>query len=296
MHNPIIHIGFPKTATTWFQESFFPNINDISFVEKEITNRNIINPNAFSFNKTEVLNTFKTFAADKKLIISSERLVGTFNRGWLNGFQPKELANRLNAIFPAATIIVFIRKQDDAISSAYQQYIKNGGTYSTNKYLNSSSFFLFNLDHLRYYEIINYYCELFGRDQVKIYLFEDFKKDPIAFVQKFATEHQLDCDWNRISFRPVNESPPKLALPLLKLTNRFYYMGYPFKQYLIPIRGSRGIATWLSRSNTLGKKATKEQILSKHNLPYIADYYRESNNQLMNKLGVKGLEEYNYPL
>lgn len=296
MHNTIIHIGFPKTATTWFQEYFFPNINDIAFVKKEIINRNIIKPNAFNFNKTETLNTLQTLASSKKLVISSERLVGTFNRGWLNGFQPKELANRLNALFPDATIIVFIRKQDDAISSAYQQYIKNGGTYSTNKYLNSSSFFLFNLDHLHYYQIIKYYCELFGRDHVKIYLFEDFKKDPMAFVQKFATEHQLDCDWDRIAFNPVNESPPKTAIPLMKFINRFYYRGYPFKQYIFPIPGTRKIASWLSKSNILGRKASNEQMLGRHNLDYITDYFRESNNSLMNNLGVKGLKENNYPL
>ena len=37
-------------------------------------------------------------------------------------------------------------------------------------------------------------------------------------------------------------------------------------------------------------------MLGKHNLDYITDYFRESNNSLMNNLDVWGLKENNYPL
>lgn len=296
MPSPLIHIGFPKTATTWFQESLFPHVTNITLIEKDVINRNIIKPNAFDFDKKNAANNFKPKEKNYRIVLSSERLVGTFNRGWLNGFQPKELANRLKTLFPTATIAVFIRKQEDAIASAYQQYLKNGGTFGINKYLRSSNFFLFSLDHLRYFEIINYYCELFGRDNIKIYLFEDFKINPMEFSKNFASENQLDCLWEKISFTPKNESPPKLAIPIIKFTNRFYYRGYPFKQYFFPIPHSREFAIWLSQSSLLGKKATKEQILGKDNLANIADYYRESNNNLINKLGIEAIKKYHYSL
>ena len=42
MTKSIIHIGYPKTATSWLQREFFPKVNNISIIpKKEIFKKNM---------------------------------------------------------------------------------------------------------------------------------------------------------------------------------------------------------------------------------------------------------------
>ena len=51
---PIFHVGYPKTATRWLQESLFPCIKDAMIVSKEDIFEYIIKPDSLSFNPDSV--------------------------------------------------------------------------------------------------------------------------------------------------------------------------------------------------------------------------------------------------
>src|SRR3989339_295042 len=108
MSKPIIHIGFPKTATTWLQKEFFPNVANINFVQREDIIEKILRPNTFEIDFASTKNYFKN---KKRTVICDEILVGGLDACFGNGAFIKETGMRLKQIFDEAEIIIFIRNQ-----------------------------------------------------------------------------------------------------------------------------------------------------------------------------------------
>ena len=132
----ILHIGMPKTGTTWFQNIFYPNINNYTYINRNIISKLFISPRAFDFKSDFVANEIEKVANKvNPFIICEEVLSGAMQSGALHGFMTKENAYRLHETFPEAQIIIFIREQKSIIASMYQQYIKIGGNYSIDEYL-----------------------------------------------------------------------------------------------------------------------------------------------------------------
>src|SRR5579862_36785 len=45
----IVHIGFPKTASTWFQRSFYPHVRSPAYVDRARVNAAFLKGNALDF-------------------------------------------------------------------------------------------------------------------------------------------------------------------------------------------------------------------------------------------------------
>ena len=132
----IIHIGYPKTGTTWLQNSLFPKIKNYTCVERDFILKELILINAFEFNEQKAQQVFyNQYGNDKNVIISLEGFVGTTYSSDLNGFYSKEVAIRLKKVFPEAKIMIGIRNQLTIIPSTYLQYIRGGGTHNVKNYL-----------------------------------------------------------------------------------------------------------------------------------------------------------------
>lgn len=296
MVNTIIHIGFPKTGTTWFQQQLFPNLSNVNYINKQTTNKLIINVPALEFKKEKITAVFDDLKTSCPLLLSSEKIVGTFNRGWMNGYFPKQNAQKLKDIFEQAEIIVFLRRQQDAISSAYQQYVKNGGNYSIDRYIHNTSTGLFHPDHLKYHLILDYYADLFGIKNLHIYLFEEFKNDPQQFTRTFLNDLNITSNIDKVSFEPINESPGRWAIIPLKILNAFFYKTYPHKHYITPIPFIELLTKKIATSHHFGKKASTQSLLGANNLQYLEDYYKESNNILLAKYNLNAIKKHNYSL
>ena len=102
----IIHVGLPKTGTTFLQNNIFKNIEEINYI--------------YGFKLFSILK-------DGKNLISDEGLYG-----WTNPPYPYDksrvIAQRLKQLFPEAKIIVGIRNITTWKKSAYAQFVKAGGT------------------------------------------------------------------------------------------------------------------------------------------------------------------------
>lgn len=125
-------------------------------------------------------------SADQVSVLSNERMSGHPHSG---GFDSKEIAGRLKAVFPGARILMVIREQHAAILSSYMQYVKKGGMCSIKGYMNPRNdphVPLFDRDHFRYDALIAHYRTLFGKERVKVLAYERFPEDPEGFVKEIA--------------------------------------------------------------------------------------------------------------
>jgi len=204
----LIHIGYHKTGTTWFQNELFVSGNPIfepfslgskghsSLVyyyiwtmESTQDKGYMLSPFDFNFDLInekicEIKN--KKFFDTKIPVFSSERLSGLPYAG---GYDSKTIALRLKKTLPDSKIFIVIREQQSMILSTYLQYLTEGGIRSLKNFLNikydgrmpSFSPFIFDYRHL-----IIEYINLFGRENVLVLPYEMFKNEKEFFFTKLS--------------------------------------------------------------------------------------------------------------
>lgn len=299
MHD-IIHIGYPKTATTWFQNELFPYVTNKYYVPRTFIKSNIYGKTVFEYNGYEVKQKIK-----HPFLLSFEGLSGNVHNYGLNGYMIKEFANRLFELSPNAVVVLFIRNQYDIIASSYLQYVKNGGTYGIKNYLHHPGFddprdsFLFSFDYFKYDKIIRLYVDLFGKTNVKVYLYEDFNTLGKVFVKKFIKDLELDVDLEKINLDRVNYAYRNRTRKIARIFNLFSKEGMVFKYYLMHIPG------WYVFSKKLlfrfNQKldyniVSSSKLLNKKDILFIKRFYSQSNQILINEYQLEGIKKYNYPL
>ena len=300
--NTLIHIGYPKAASTWLQHVFFPSVKGFTMVPEETIASKLLKPGAFKFDPGDIRNFFAREYPDKR-IVSDERFLGSFNLGWNNGAYSKELSLRLKNVFPEATIVLFIRKQTEIVASAYAQYVRDGGTRSIQRYLYPPSNFSFqnilkfSFEQLEYLPVISHYRDLF-KGRVKIFLYEEIKDDFNAFIERFQLELGLELDREAISPQPLNRRYSRTILCLARAGNIFTRNGSLDKYYLVHLPGyhsfSKRIWKVINHSGIPGKPASTEAVLGRKNFGVINNYYAEHNNQLPDIIPENLLKKHGY--
>ena len=302
--NEIIHIGFSKTASTWFREFYYPKVKNISYVDKTVIRKRIIEINSFDFDPKVAREFFKS-NFNGRLFLSHENLVGPLNSGGFNGLATKEIGMRLKSVFPEGRIIIFIRNQEDIITAGYLQEVWSGSNHGINDFLyrNGSLYdkmMTFSFNYFEYDKIINFYRELFGANKVHVFLYEDFLNDRSGFLKEFEKIFDLEIEPGNIYSKKYNERLRKGLTPLVKIANLFTRRNTYFKYRLFHIpywfRFSRKMFRYLNSFKIFGNFPTPLSVLGRSNLDYIREYYRESNKKLCDNLGITGIKKYNYPL
>ncbi len=312
MIRPILHIGFPKTATTWFQEVFYPNVQNINYFKREVVQKLFLIPGAFDWNKDKcnerIESLIDTNANKNTRVICEELLLGRLRAGGVKHFVTKEVAKRLKDIFPEASIVIFIRNQIDVLVSSYFQYIQSGGNYSIDKFLypkkisggDYNNMVLLGIEYFEYHKVIEYYIELFGKDNVHIFLYEEFNNSPQEFIKKYNDKFGFVVNERDLAYQKVNRGYRVLLIPLRKLCNSLTRNGPLNKYYLIHIPK----IDWLIRAGfqranrykIFGRKKSAKYILGKKNLDYLRCYYRNSNRLLLEKYRINEIIHYQYPI
>lgn len=188
MKQPVIHIGYHKTATTWLQWHLWRRKDLGLYRVKYLPKFHGIHPLQFdaAAYRAAYREAFKEVPDDAIAVVSNERMSGHPHSG---GFDSRDIADRLKAVFPNAKILIGIREQESAILSSYFQYVKKGGYCSLKGYLNPRAdghIPLFDLNHFRYDALIAHYQALFGEGNVKVTLFEAFKEQPMEYIAELA--------------------------------------------------------------------------------------------------------------
>jgi hypothetical protein len=198
-HELLVHVGYPKAASTWLQQALFTDGFGFSVPwpdARSLAIEHLALPNSFKFEPRSASEAFEEglrSASERSLlpVLSDETLCGDPLQRRYHG---REIADRIHAVFPGARILICIREQQDLVRSLYREYVKQGGTLPIERFLESERrppgvTPMYRLDYGDYDAVIAYYQRLFGRDRVLTLPFELLKADPEVFlrrIQKFA--------------------------------------------------------------------------------------------------------------
>ncbi len=296
MKNVIVHIGYPKAASTWLQKEVFPLFKEKCelFIKNRIT-RELFEDYAGKFN---VENYIKNFTTDKDcLILSDERFMGGVLTGGMNGFAWQAVATRIKKVFPEAKIIIVIRNQIDIIASAYSHYIRYGGTFSFKKFYYSPGYYvvqkavLFNKNFFDYYNVYSFYASLFGKNNILVIPYEILLSSPLEFVSQIEDFSGIRINKSNLVSKVHNKGQSYKDMQIQRIINLFTRYNITLKKYLIDLKfrpENFQIRLFPSEKNK------SEKIISKKIRKEIMSFYSNNNTRLFNELGIDK-EKFGYP-
>jgi len=310
MKNVFIHVGYPKTSTTWIQECFFsehPDLHYLGTTLKKPANKDIKGPRVGWLSKMANVhsNDFDadyfqqeaelTMKNDKLNCVSYEGFVGDPFNNWFN---LEVRARRLAAVFPNAKIMITLREQVSLMASMYGEYLKAGGTYPVEAVIDWDEGQVgrheaFVLSQLKYDKTVKLYQELFGKENVLVLFYEEFLWDKIVYLERicqFAGIGSFIPDSDLYRGKNVGFSH-YLTLKTLRVANTFFRSNlHPFNMF--PRKGLyRGLKVLDSLLCRLFRtKGNKKTMILKNIEGKLVDYYKAANENLSVITG-KSVEE-----
>lgn len=337
-----IHIGFPKNFSTSLQRDYFSKHPDLfhlgigiennlgyrdSIIEKTLE---VYLKTCKSFKYNEVKRSillhfnevFNNVSKPYKAVgISSEHLSFSFSYDSLSSV---EKANRLFEIFGNDTkIIMIIRNQFDLIKSLYRESVRIGFAGDFNSFFEllykyQDRNFVYDL---RYDFVYKTYTKLFGKHNVKVLLFEDYRNNKGVMnsgesgIKLFEDLNNfLGLDSHNMKFDHYNEAiPSDKILIKAKLNNN---IRHDLGNHLLESAEKHRIKTYLEQdlgffekeektfSDVLAKRILIKNTLIENStepLTYVANesfceelrnLYLAGNEKLENDLGTKLHQSY----
>ena len=218
-----LHIGYPKTGTTFLQQALFPHAQGMNFIRNSVAEEldMIAHQDHLNFNPDAVKTSLEKHFRSGKNLISNESLLGNFYV--FKSINNTMIADRLKLLFPNAKIIITIRNQYDLIESLYKQYLHRGGVKKFRDFANFKNggfnaayngwSFSVHITLFDYLKLVQYYENLFGKENTFLIPYELLRKDPQLFAQKL------------FSWMEVGEIP--------NFKSEFYNQGYGAAQVRI---------------------------------------------------------------
>ncbi len=281
----LIHIGYPKTATTWLQTRVFPL--DVEGWFQSIGNRrsiltSFVTVNGFRFDPCIARAPFEddlegAVSRGRIPVISHERLAGIGPSG---GYDAQPIAERLARTFPRARVLIVIREQERMVLSTWQQYVREGGACSLRRYLDpprDDNVPLFQFEQFEYDALINYYRQLFTPERVCVLPMEQLARSPQAFLRALAEFARVEAG-PHIDHSTVYTGLSGLSLAILRRLN--YVVGRNDVNPTAPFRGHRRIGNLLTRFDRAvpkGISGLPTRLATSRVRRMIGDRYQQSN-------------------
>jgi hypothetical protein len=232
---PLLHIGYHKTGTSWLQKFLFQNA-EAGFMwsgkgtDSPVNRLVVTHPLDFSAKAARAdfgRSIERARARRLTLVVSLERLSG---HPFSGGYDSKEIADRLEAVFPDGRVLVVIREQRSMILSTYKQYLKAGGALALRHFLDPPTYRRprvphFDLRHFEYHRLLSHYRRLFGPNVLAL-PYEQLQTDPEGFATAIVQFAGGSLDPETIGALPFSERP-NLAqrgsiVPWTRLCNRLF--------------------------------------------------------------------------
>ncbi|NWH04974.1 hypothetical protein [Desulfobacter latus] len=226
---PIVHIGFPKTATTWMQKYLFiPNqgfhVIPRNYLISVLDKRDILNKNYYKKNIINQINKTIQNCPDHLIPVATWEgfAMNMYDLNVENYY--KRTAHQIAMHFPGAKILLAIREQNAMLSSLYNQALDSFLiTTDFKSYLQCKSPFLQSLRALEYHGIIAYYQQLFRPENVLVWPHEKFCSSPVTVLQKIKDFTGAKMDINGM------DTQKKI------LTKEGKHYAYHFSRNLAPV-------------------------------------------------------------
>ena len=97
---PIFHIGYHKTATTWFQVRFYSSVTNGRYIPRRVVQEAFLRPKAFAFDPAAARDAVMSSGDGDRALVCEEDLSGFLHNGGLGGVYSLEVARRIKAAFP----------------------------------------------------------------------------------------------------------------------------------------------------------------------------------------------------
>jgi hypothetical protein len=304
---PIVHIGYHKTATTWFQAHVWPHTLSHHFIPRRITQRALLFPPGMHFNAESARQILDLGTRSEPPILSEENLSGYLHNGGLHGLIGPEMARRIHAVLPDARIVIFVRNQLSLLRATYAQYVSGGGTFAARRYFATHDYVrgaltrpykapAFEFEHFEFDRLIALYQNLFGPEQVHVYPFE-WLSEPQRFLGTMAQDLKVQFNEKAcLKSRKTNVSLGPLGLTLMRGINLFTKQSVVNKTCIFDIPGWDGIrhAAKFLLSQVPGMTGAADSLPPSINAR-IAEHYGASNARLA-QISNLPLADLGYPL
>jgi hypothetical protein len=231
--HPVVHLGFPKCASTFLQRQIFPNLRSYEYLQMYAETQEIIRKFPHELTDSSPLARLQ----GKRALISRERILAPAVSPRILPEQAVNAAiwNIHAALGRDVTLLVVIRRQDDIVRSRFRHKYK--ALLSPDNYFvdfpgrrRRSNVWDFQSTNGVYLTGYDYFsrliplAELFGRERVKILLYEDLVENQPLFFS--ALSDALDEDVSALADRAVarenvsEKRAPVQSLILQRLNNR----------------------------------------------------------------------------
>jgi hypothetical protein len=306
---PIIHIGYPKTASTWFQKAFYPHLKSPRYIGRDAIKAALADWNALDFDPA-ALREKLGLGEDERGLISEEGLCGYLHNGGVGGMVSMVFAQQLKAAYPDARIVIFIRSQPAMLVAAYAQYVRSGGTRSARRYFFPKDYLIgpnaatykqprFDIDFFRYSRLIELYERLFGPANVRVFLYEEFATGGPDFLRRYAKDLNLEVDWEAVSIDRRHSSYSLGLMQAARAMNLLTARSVSDKASLLHVPGwyeaRRVLLEGINRSGLAGRSPSLERLVGKRTARWLAEYYVDDNRALA-KARKLPLAEFGYPM
>jgi hypothetical protein len=318
------HVGYPKAASTTLQKALFNNHKDILNLgiypisnigydtdmdsdaiilnDDDLKNiyRLLANADSIEFNEEEVIQLIKKIIdkysgkTDKVILFSKESITSTF-------FAHPDIiskAERINKAFSDIKIIFIIRNQVDWIKSQYRDHPFNPKNFFIGEPVSIDEFIEIGFSNedvyfpnsLLYYEVLQKYSAIFGKENIGVFLFEELVTDVVSFSNKISKFMNIDASetFNLLNYRHENETVSKnynLYRSFIRKHKRLIKM--------LSFLKTESLKKYLESYLKKGEKHSVE--ISDKQLLRINHFYEKSNKNLSEKYDLN-LKEYGYYL
>lgn len=253
---PLVHIGFHKTGTSWFQKCVYPRLTTHHLIDQRAIRATFMSRDAYDFDPAAARVSLGLDDLDKPAILSEEDLSGVLHQGLASTYIAREMARRLHATIPEAHVLIFVRAQPSAAVSWYHQYLREGGTASLSRYLLPRKYrFMgkerpfkipcFDFAELDYRGLIQCYDRLYGPDNVTVLPYEALVRDRRRILG--AIGEILRTTLPDPGAERVNGRYRAGLIPLLRIANLFTARSLLYKAWLVHIPYWYSIRKWLFR-------------------------------------------------
>jgi hypothetical protein len=285
----VVHIGFPKTATTFLQRNVFPQLPArFRYFDERVSAgvfAPLIHEDDTIFDSPGHQQQFAAAWGNDSTLFSYESLTGLH---YQTGFVNRTLIARRLRMLGFERVIITIRNQFDVLESAYKEYVKNGGVL---KFADYAVFAPGKPRYLypQYYDyqpIYRLYAEIFGKSNVLVLQHELLTE--ASFVRdlcRFLEVDELSVD-SRVR---VNTSLSAAKTEALRLINHLTYNSYR-PSHLISKRFSTALFHRVLRKAPLANGSAS--CLDGRSRAEIAAYYHEANKRLAQDAGITLASSY----
>ncbi len=294
----VVHIGYPKTGTTFLQKSVLPSVKNYYCLD-HIGSSPIFTPITLDIDNKHVEQTKSALnelrQKHSNILLSYEPLTGAV-------FDPDkpsacDIALSLQKL-GVNKIIITIRNQFSIIDSLYRQYIQQGGVLNFDDWFSGKSKFGFRMEYLNYGNLIARYHNLFGKENILVIAQEEMRHAQNDVLIKLARFLKTEIG-PIIHQKKKNRSLSDSSIKLLRSINHYTDNSFQKNSVLGP-----RFTTWKIRyllqyhldpfiiSKFSGRKNHVEKAGLKNT---VSDYYQKEN-QTVEVLTGLSLGKLGYPI